>query len=308
MDKKITKCKYCGSTNIGVFIQGEPIYKCKDCGKYLGTVPFPTKESVLIDEAIEKNLDVYKEELSLYEHSGNYDFFVEASNNFKAEANKIFSRLIQQLTKLVKTIYNNYTVMVQKKDVKKAIKTLRPYLSSKKSNLKESSNKRFKEYLKYYKRYLYEMSDITITLSKLENPDSKKISEYRERMSYIQRKYNKIFSEMVVDFRNQMNDIELSVETLNEIEKELDYVKTELITVNELSIGTINKIWDSVKRSDSSSFVSFSQQVCNRIFMMDQIVLDDLITYPERLIELVAKRVHVKESTEPESLIDIFLS
>ena len=43
--KAINKCKYkecpeCGSKEIGVFIQGEPIYKCKNCGKYLGDVPF----------------------------------------------------------------------------------------------------------------------------------------------------------------------------------------------------------------------------------------------------------------------------
>ena len=33
-------CSKCGSKNIGVFFQGEPIYKCKDCGEYLGVVPF----------------------------------------------------------------------------------------------------------------------------------------------------------------------------------------------------------------------------------------------------------------------------
>ena len=33
-------CSKCGSKNRGVFFQGEPIYKCKDCGEYLGTVPF----------------------------------------------------------------------------------------------------------------------------------------------------------------------------------------------------------------------------------------------------------------------------
>ena len=31
-------CTKCGSKNIGVFIKGEPIYQCKDCGQYLGTV------------------------------------------------------------------------------------------------------------------------------------------------------------------------------------------------------------------------------------------------------------------------------
>ena len=43
--KVIDKCQYkecpkCGSKNIGCFIQGEPIFKCKDCDEYLGTVPF----------------------------------------------------------------------------------------------------------------------------------------------------------------------------------------------------------------------------------------------------------------------------
>lgn len=33
-------CTKCGSKNIGVFLKGEPIYQCKDCGQYLGTVPF----------------------------------------------------------------------------------------------------------------------------------------------------------------------------------------------------------------------------------------------------------------------------
>lgn len=46
------KCTKCGSTNIGVFLKGEPIYQCKECGKYLGTVP--RHESVdILEEAIE---------------------------------------------------------------------------------------------------------------------------------------------------------------------------------------------------------------------------------------------------------------
>lgn len=32
----------CGG-KIGVFIEGEPIYKCTACGKYYGTMPFPKK-------------------------------------------------------------------------------------------------------------------------------------------------------------------------------------------------------------------------------------------------------------------------
>ena len=41
-------CTKCGSKNIGVFLKGEPIYQCKDCGEYLGTVPFQ-HEAGLVD-------------------------------------------------------------------------------------------------------------------------------------------------------------------------------------------------------------------------------------------------------------------
>lgn len=34
------KCKKCGSSNIGVFIKGVPVFLCKDCGEYNGDVPF----------------------------------------------------------------------------------------------------------------------------------------------------------------------------------------------------------------------------------------------------------------------------
>lgn len=43
---KVTKCTKCGSKNIGVYLQGEPIYKCNDCKKFLGVVPFHNKKSV----------------------------------------------------------------------------------------------------------------------------------------------------------------------------------------------------------------------------------------------------------------------
>lgn len=51
------KCTKCGSENIGTFICGEPIYKCKDCGQYLGTVPRKPKNESYIEEAADnKNL------------------------------------------------------------------------------------------------------------------------------------------------------------------------------------------------------------------------------------------------------------
>ena len=36
------KCDKCGA-DVGVYIQGEPVFKCYKCGKYFGTVPFPGK-------------------------------------------------------------------------------------------------------------------------------------------------------------------------------------------------------------------------------------------------------------------------
>jgi DNA-binding Lrp family transcriptional regulator len=39
------KCDKCGG-DVVVQIHGEPVYICKDCGKYFGTVPFTLKESI----------------------------------------------------------------------------------------------------------------------------------------------------------------------------------------------------------------------------------------------------------------------
>lgn len=48
-ESKVKKiCTKCGSKDIGVYIQGEPIYKCNDCGEYLGTVPCKVKEATNI--------------------------------------------------------------------------------------------------------------------------------------------------------------------------------------------------------------------------------------------------------------------
>lgn len=50
---KPTECPKCHSKNIGVYLYGEPIYKCKDCGKFLGVVGL--KESTTVED-IKKGL------------------------------------------------------------------------------------------------------------------------------------------------------------------------------------------------------------------------------------------------------------
>lgn len=52
------ECKKCHSKNIGTFFAGEPIYKCKDCGEYLGTVPFPNESTNIFTRG---DFDEYKE-------------------------------------------------------------------------------------------------------------------------------------------------------------------------------------------------------------------------------------------------------
>ncbi len=57
------KCKFCGSTNIKVSIQGEPIYICGDCAKYLGTVPF--RGAKFEDDSSAPEVDMVKTETFL---------------------------------------------------------------------------------------------------------------------------------------------------------------------------------------------------------------------------------------------------
>lgn len=56
-ENKIDKvCTKCGSHNVVIFIQGEPIYKCKDCGEYLGDVPFPKKKKSVKEDTINESI------------------------------------------------------------------------------------------------------------------------------------------------------------------------------------------------------------------------------------------------------------
>ena len=58
------KCTKCGG-DIGIFIQGEPVYLCVDCKKYFGTVPFSTpkkKKDKNVNESYEED---YSDELFL---------------------------------------------------------------------------------------------------------------------------------------------------------------------------------------------------------------------------------------------------
>ena len=51
------KCDKCGG-KVALQIHGEPVYLCKDCGKYFGTMPFSLKEGKL-NESFESIYDVY---------------------------------------------------------------------------------------------------------------------------------------------------------------------------------------------------------------------------------------------------------
>ena len=51
------KCTKCGG-DIGVFIQGEPVYLCKNCKKYFGTVKFPSKKkNKHLTESVDQECD-----------------------------------------------------------------------------------------------------------------------------------------------------------------------------------------------------------------------------------------------------------
>ena len=50
-------CTKCGG-EIGIFIQGEPVYLCKNCKKYFGTMKFPSKKkSKLVTESVDQECD-----------------------------------------------------------------------------------------------------------------------------------------------------------------------------------------------------------------------------------------------------------
>lgn len=60
------KCDKCGS-EVGLYIQGEPIYKCSKCGKYFGTMPFPENLNESFDDLFYDITEEYSPSDLLYE-------------------------------------------------------------------------------------------------------------------------------------------------------------------------------------------------------------------------------------------------
>lgn len=104
------KCPECGSDEIGVYICGEPIYKCKQCGKYLGTVPFPKNEATNIFSS--GDFDEYKEygERRLKEIQDEERNISEARNiDNKSEIDDIVNVFKYKSSKSKKKSYDNLT-------------------------------------------------------------------------------------------------------------------------------------------------------------------------------------------------------
>ena len=58
-NKVPAKCPKCGA-DVGVYIKGEPVFLCSECGEYLGTVKFPDDEMFSVN--IKKKIELSSEE------------------------------------------------------------------------------------------------------------------------------------------------------------------------------------------------------------------------------------------------------
>lgn len=84
--KKPTSCPKCGSKKIGIYIDGEPICKCSECGTYLGTVPFKEATEVL-EESIELLEEATKIQINILD-SKTVKSALEQAANIKDEKKK----------------------------------------------------------------------------------------------------------------------------------------------------------------------------------------------------------------------------
>ena len=80
-NKVPAKCPKCGA-DVGVYIKGEPVFLCSECGEYLGTVKFPDDEmfSVEVKKKIKLNSDDEEDEDGLW----SLNFEVERTDIAKA--------------------------------------------------------------------------------------------------------------------------------------------------------------------------------------------------------------------------------
>lgn len=89
-NKVPAKCPKCGA-DVGVYIKGEPVFLCSECGEYLGTVKFPDDEmfSVEVKKKIKLNSDDEEDEDGLW------------SLNFEVERTDVAKAIDQKKTVLI---------------------------------------------------------------------------------------------------------------------------------------------------------------------------------------------------------------
>lgn len=97
-NKVPAKCPKCGA-DVGVYIKGEPVFLCSECGEYLGTVKFPDDEmfSVEVKKKIELSSDDEDEDDGLW------------SLNFEVERSDI-AKLVNKGVKINKVDYWVYGI------------------------------------------------------------------------------------------------------------------------------------------------------------------------------------------------------
>ena len=112
-DKVPKICPKCGS-KVGVFLRGEPVYLCtnKECGKYFGTVQFPSKKKSVNESSLPSGVTLRNATKEDSDNMFKWEMeSIDKSLRDDPKIIKIMKKDVQESIKITKMImYNNETI------------------------------------------------------------------------------------------------------------------------------------------------------------------------------------------------------
>lgn len=112
-DKVPKICPKCGS-KVGVFLRGEPVYLCtnKECGKYFGTVQFPSKKKSVNESSLPSGVTLRNATKKDSDNMFKWEMeSIDKSLRDDPKIIKIMKKDVQESIKITKMImYNNETI------------------------------------------------------------------------------------------------------------------------------------------------------------------------------------------------------
>lgn len=208
--------------------------------------------------------------------------------------NAPIKKSITNLTKIIMDfsikIIGLYVQKTEEKKLKSTIKKLKKNVSvTKNSKLKGYGQKRYKECKKIFNNYCNKTKSLLKGL-RGSNLTEEDVKFYRRKADEIMNDYHKEINKLHEETDKMLKEYcVLSLETISEVEYDLERFKDNVDDLATIGIDTVDDIFLLSYSNDNSFFDSFCQRISFRIVTETEKIITEYVSYPNRLLQFFDK-------------------